>query len=405
MPPARPTVPACSAASSTESRPSVRPMATPAAESTASSSTASPLADSQPKTAAPHLIPPKRARCAATASRAAPRVAVAPSTVAVAATSSSPAARCWAAIGALLGRGFPACPGPTWANAGEEAVARSGDGRRRRDGPAGGRGERGRRPAGRLVAGPGRRDRAAAGPAGRAPGTPVARTGRGGVRLHRRRGRGRGTGPRGDRARVGPGRARAGQRGRRPRCRGRVAGRRERAAAGGHRRPRAARAAAGRGGGSRPRMAARAARRARAWIGGQRGGRAQLDRWTGGTAMPLSPAPRPGGSQVVLVTGASSGIGRAGAVQLAERGATVVLVARGRPSLEQAAAEVRAAGAAEAVVCPADVTDADALRAVVETTVRRFGRLDVVVHAAQVMAYGRVEDVPREVFERVVDTA
>jgi NAD(P)-dependent dehydrogenase (short-subunit alcohol dehydrogenase family) len=122
-------------------------------------------------------------------------------------------------------------------------------------------------------------------------------------------------------------------------------------------------------------------------------------------AMPLFPPPSPGGPQVVLVTGASSGIGRASAVQLARRGATVVLVARGRPALEEAAAEVRDAGAAEAVVCPADVTDADGLRAVVDTTVKRFGRLDVVVHAAQVMAYGRVEDVPREVFERVVDTA
>src|SRR4051794_10651524 len=121
--------------------------------------------------------------------------------------------------------------------------------------------------------------------------------------------------------------------------------------------------------------------------------------------MPLFPPPSPGGPQVVLVTGASSGIGRASAVQLARRGATVVLVARGRPALEEAAVEVRDAGAAEAVVCPADVTDAEGLRAVVDTTVRRFGRLDVVVHAAQVMAYGRVEDVPRAVFERVVDTA
>jgi NAD(P)-dependent dehydrogenase (short-subunit alcohol dehydrogenase family) len=109
--------------------------------------------------------------------------------------------------------------------------------------------------------------------------------------------------------------------------------------------------------------------------------------------------------QTVLVTGASSGIGRATARQWGERGAVVVLVARGRPALEEAAAEVRAAGAAEAVVCPADVTDEDAVRAVVDATVARFGRLDAVVHAAQVMAYGRIEDVPAKVFEAVVDTA
>ena len=108
--------------------------------------------------------------------------------------------------------------------------------------------------------------------------------------------------------------------------------------------------------------------------------------------------------QTVLVTGASSGIGRATAVELAGRGARLVLVARGRESLEEAATEVRAAGG-EAIVCPADVTDEDAIRAAVETAVERFGRLDVVVHAAQVMAYGRIEDVPREVYEQVVDVS
>ena len=115
--------------------------------------------------------------------------------------------------------------------------------------------------------------------------------------------------------------------------------------------------------------------------------------------------PGPGDPQTVLVTGASSGIGRATALQLGERGAAVVLVARGRPPLEEAAAEVRAAGAADVVVCPADVTDEDGVRAVVDATVTRFGRLDAVVHAAQVMAYGRIEEVPAKVFQAVVDTA
>jgi NAD(P)-dependent dehydrogenase (short-subunit alcohol dehydrogenase family) len=113
----------------------------------------------------------------------------------------------------------------------------------------------------------------------------------------------------------------------------------------------------------------------------------------------------PGTSQTVLVTGASSGIGRATAVEAAGRGARLVLVARGRPALEEAAEEARAAGAAEVVVCPADVNDEDALRAVVDTAVERFGRLDAVVHAAQVMAYGRIEEVPAKVYEAVVDTA
>jgi NAD(P)-dependent dehydrogenase (short-subunit alcohol dehydrogenase family) len=113
----------------------------------------------------------------------------------------------------------------------------------------------------------------------------------------------------------------------------------------------------------------------------------------------------PTSPQTVLVTGASSGIGRATALQFAGRGANLVLLARGRSALEEAAAEAREAGAGAAVVCPADVNDADAVRLVVDGAVQRFGRLDVVVHAAQVMAYGRIEEVPRAVFETVVGTA
>ena len=117
------------------------------------------------------------------------------------------------------------------------------------------------------------------------------------------------------------------------------------------------------------------------------------------------PTPTPGSPETVLITGASSGIGRASVLELAARGARLVLVARGKEALDDTAAEARAAGAAEVLVHPADVTDEDAIRAAVEAAVHRFGRLDSVVHAAQVMAYGTIEEVPREVFETVVETA
>lgn len=117
------------------------------------------------------------------------------------------------------------------------------------------------------------------------------------------------------------------------------------------------------------------------------------------------PPAAPSQPLTVLVTGASSGIGRATVHLLAGRGARLVLVARGREALEDAAAEAREAGAAEVVVCPADVLDEDALRTAVDGSVARFGRLDAVIHSAQVVAYGRIEDVPKEVYERVVDTS
>jgi NAD(P)-dependent dehydrogenase (short-subunit alcohol dehydrogenase family) len=108
---------------------------------------------------------------------------------------------------------------------------------------------------------------------------------------------------------------------------------------------------------------------------------------------------------VVLVTGASSGIGRATAIQFAGQGASLVLVARSEQTLTDAAADCRAAGAAAVEVAPADVLDRDALRKAVDRATGTFGRLDVVVHAATVMAYGRLEDLDPDVFERVVDTA
>ncbi len=108
---------------------------------------------------------------------------------------------------------------------------------------------------------------------------------------------------------------------------------------------------------------------------------------------------------VVLITGASSGIGRATALAYAGRKARLTLLARHAESLEAAATEVRAAGAASVETVVADVLDQPALVKAFEELERREGRLDVVVHSATVMAYGSVEDLPAEVFDRVVETA
>ncbi|WP_164700106.1 SDR family oxidoreductase [Modestobacter sp. KNN46-3] len=110
-------------------------------------------------------------------------------------------------------------------------------------------------------------------------------------------------------------------------------------------------------------------------------------------------------TEVVLVTGASSGIGRASAIGFARRGASLVLVSRSATALAEAAADCRAAGAPAVECVPADVLDAPAVRSAVDRATGTFGRLDVVVHSATVMAYGRIEDMDPAVFQRVVDTA
>lgn len=113
----------------------------------------------------------------------------------------------------------------------------------------------------------------------------------------------------------------------------------------------------------------------------------------------MEPDPR-----VVLVGGASGGIGRATALMLAARGDHLVLTARGVDRLEQAATECSGAGAASVQVLPADVTDRQAVEGVLDAVVERFGRVDGIVHTAGVAGYGRFVDVPPEIFERVLIT-
>jgi short-subunit dehydrogenase len=108
--------------------------------------------------------------------------------------------------------------------------------------------------------------------------------------------------------------------------------------------------------------------------------------------------------RVLVVTGASSGIGRAVALQSAAAGDHVVLVARGEPPLQQVARECEAEGAASTLVLPTDVgVDAEVEKMITAVT-SQHGRIDAVVHCAGVVAYGRTEEVPADVFEGVLRT-
>src|SRR5215212_4954046 len=95
-------------------------------------------------------------------------------------------------------------------------------------------------------------------------------------------------------------------------------------------------------------------------------------------------------TEVVVITGASAGVGRATAQAFGRRGARVGLLARGRDGLEGAKAEVEAAGA-KALVRPTDVSDAQAVEAAAGEVEERFGPIDVWVNNAMVSVFSPVK--------------
>lgn len=106
-------------------------------------------------------------------------------------------------------------------------------------------------------------------------------------------------------------------------------------------------------------------------------------------------------NKVILITGASSGIGSALAIELGKRGARVGLVARRADELEKIARDVEAAGGA-ALALPCDVRDAEAVKTAAETLRAKFGAIDLLVANAGVGVTTSVEDLRAEVVERVI---
>src|SRR5919107_3121784 len=111
--------------------------------------------------------------------------------------------------------------------------------------------------------------------------------------------------------------------------------------------------------------------------------------------------PRSVSDQVVVIAGASTGIGRASALAFAARGAKVVCAARSAQALDTLVAQIRTDGGT-AVAVPTDVAEPAQVRALAELAEAQFGRIDTWVNAAAVSIWGRIEDISDEEFDRVM---
>jgi short-subunit dehydrogenase len=105
----------------------------------------------------------------------------------------------------------------------------------------------------------------------------------------------------------------------------------------------------------------------------------------------------------IVVTGASSGVGRAAALRLAKKGATVVVAARRSHELRSLAEECRSHGT-DALAVPTDVSDAEAVEQLARTTIENFGRIDGWVNNAAVLMFSRVEDAHPDDLQRLIET-
>jgi NAD(P)-dependent dehydrogenase (short-subunit alcohol dehydrogenase family) len=107
--------------------------------------------------------------------------------------------------------------------------------------------------------------------------------------------------------------------------------------------------------------------------------------------------------QVVVIMGASSGIGRATALRLVAAGAKLVVAARSQRGLQTLVDEIQQHGG-EATAVVADVSDFAQVQEVADAAVASYGRIDTWVHCAAVALFAAVEDMTPEEFRHVVDS-
>ncbi len=106
--------------------------------------------------------------------------------------------------------------------------------------------------------------------------------------------------------------------------------------------------------------------------------------------------------EVVVITGASAGVGRATVREFAKHGAWIGLIARGTDGLEGARREVEAAGG-KALVLPVDVADATQVEAAIERTEQELGPIDILVNDAMASVFSPIKEMTPEEFKRVTE--
>jgi short-subunit dehydrogenase len=117
----------------------------------------------------------------------------------------------------------------------------------------------------------------------------------------------------------------------------------------------------------------------------------------------MTPSLKPLASQVIVITGASSGIGLVTARMAAQQGAKLVLAARNEEALSQLVQELKAKGT-QAIYVVADVGDEEAVNKIAETAIAEFGGFDTWVNNAGVSIFGRCEEVSIPDMKRMFDT-
>lgn len=108
--------------------------------------------------------------------------------------------------------------------------------------------------------------------------------------------------------------------------------------------------------------------------------------------------------KVVVITGASSGIGRAAAHAFAHEGAYVVLAARRENLLQEAVQECKQISGHDALAVPTDVSDEISVQSLARQAFDKFGRIDIWINNAGIGAFGRFEETPSEVYRQVIET-